>query len=78
MKLYWIGVLLGVLAGAPTLGSQPPTNLQQRPDASVSPGVWGGRDISMEVTPQGATLEFDCGHGIMLEPIKANATGKFR
>ncbi len=77
MKLYWIGTLLVVLTGAATLGSQPATNLQQGQDARVSPGVWGGRGISMEATPEGATLEFDCARGTMLEPIKANATGEF-
>jgi hypothetical protein len=76
MKLPRIGILLIVLTGALMLASQPATNLQQG-DASASPDVWGGRDISMEVTPQGATLEFDCAHGNVLEPIKANAKGEF-
>src|ERR1039457_6300078 len=77
MKLRWIGILLVVLTGALMLASQPATNLPQGQDASASPDVWGGRDISMEVTPQGATLEFDCAHGNVLEPIEANAKGEF-
>ena len=77
MRLQWIGILLVVLTGALMLASQPATNLPQGQDASASPDVWGGRDISMEVTPQGATLEFDCAHGNVLEPIKANAKGEF-
>ena len=77
MRLQWIGILLVVLTGALMLASQPATNLQQGQDASASSDVWGGRDISMEVTPQGATLEFDCAHGNVLEPIKANAKGEF-
>ena len=77
MKLYCIGTLVIVLGGALMLASQPATNLQQGQDASASSDVWGGRDISMEVTPQGATLEFDCAHGNVLEPIKANAKGEF-
>jgi hypothetical protein len=51
MKLRWIGILVVVLMGALMLASQPATNLQQGQDASASPDVWGGRDISMEVTP---------------------------
>ena len=77
MKLHWIGTLGIVLTGALLLASQPATNLPQGRDTDASPDVWGGRDISMEVTPQGATLEFDCAHGNVLEPIKANAKGEF-
>ena len=77
MKLYWIGTLLVVLTGAVTLVSEPATNPQRGQDASATPDVWGGHHVSMKVTPQGATLEFDCAHGNMLEPIKANAKGEF-
>ena len=77
MKLHCIGTLVVVLTGALMLASAPATNLQQGQDASTSPDVWGGNDVSMEVTPQGATLEFDCAHGNMQEPIKANAKGEF-
>jgi hypothetical protein len=77
MKLHWIGTLGIVLTGALLLASQPATNLPQGRDTDASPDVWGGRDISMEVTPQGAAVEFDCAHGNLLEPIKANAKGEF-
>ena len=77
MKLHWIGTLSVVLAGALMLASEPATNLQRGQDASTTPDVWGGHHVSMRVTPQGATLEFDCAHGNMLEPIKANAKGEF-
>jgi hypothetical protein len=77
MKLYWIGTLLVVLTGAVTLVSEPATNPQRGQDASATPDVWGGHHVSMKVTPQGATLEFDCARGNMLEPIKANAKGEF-
>ena len=73
MKLYWIGTVFVVLTEALTLMSQSNT----RQDAGVSPGVWGGRHVRMEVTPQGATLQFDCAHGKILEPIKADAKGEF-
>jgi hypothetical protein len=81
MKLHRIGtlsvVLAGVLAGVLMLVSEPATNPQRGQDASTTPDVWGGHGVSMKVTPQGATLEFDCAHGTMLEPIKANAKGEF-
>ncbi|HEY5178005.1 MAG TPA: hypothetical protein VII95_20810 [Terriglobales bacterium] len=75
MKLHWIGTLLVVLTGAFMLVSEP-MKLQGQ-DASTTPDLWGGHDVSMEVTAQGANLEFDCAHGNMLEPIKANAKGEF-
>ena len=77
MKLHWIGTLSVVLAGALMLASEPATNPQRGQDASTTPDVWGGHHVSMKVTPQGATLEFDCARGNMLEPIKANAKGEF-
>jgi hypothetical protein len=81
MKLHWIGtlsvVLAGVLTGALMLAGGSATNLQRGQESSTTPDVWGGHDISMKVTPQGATLEFDCAHGNILEPIKANAKGEF-
>ena len=77
MRLPWIGVLLLVISSSLMLMSQSATNLQQAQDAGASTEVWGGRDISMEVTPAGATVEFDCAHGNVLEPIKANAKGEF-
>ena len=81
MKLHWIGtlsvVLAGVLTGALMLVGKPSANPQRGQEASTTPDVWGGHHISMKVTPQGATLEFDCAHGNILEPIKANAKGEF-
>ena len=29
------------------------------------------------MTAQGATIEFDCGHGSILQPVKPNAAGEF-
>lgn len=77
MKLHWIGTLVVVLAGALTLVSEPATNLQRGQDANTTPDMWGGHGVSMRVTPQGATLEFDCAHGSLLEAIKPNAKGEF-
>ena len=80
MRLHWIGtffVILAVLTGALTLASQPVANPQQGRDADASSSVWGGNDVSMEVTPQGAKLEFDCAHGEILQAIQPNAKGEF-
>jgi hypothetical protein len=76
MKLHWIGIAQVVLLSAPMLMGASATSPQRGTD-SVSTNVWGGMHVRMELTPQGATLEFDCGHGSILEPVKPNAKGEF-
>jgi len=38
---------------------------------------WGGRGISLQMTPQGATVDFDCAQGQILQPIRPGANGEF-
>ena len=40
-------------------------------------GTWGGRSIAMEVSDEGAEIEFDCAHGRITEKIAPDADGKF-
>jgi hypothetical protein len=42
-----------------------------------APVVWGGDHIEMEVTKAGARVEFDCAHGTIDEPLRADAQGAF-
>jgi hypothetical protein len=44
---------------------------------AVPAGNWGGEHVSMEVTNSGATLEFDCAHGSVPEPLTLDADGRF-
>ena len=46
--------------------------------ASLAEGTWGGPHIQMTVGPQGATLELDCAHGAIAEPIVVGRDGRFR
>jgi hypothetical protein len=48
----------------------------QKDDAG-SEDRWGGLHVSMVMTTEGATLEFDCAHGAISKPIKPNAHGEF-
>jgi hypothetical protein len=48
------------------------------PAGNVSLGDWGSTDVEMQVTPQGATLEFDCARGTILEPLVLDEKGGFR
>jgi hypothetical protein len=41
------------------------------------PVRWGGDHIEMEVTGEGARVEFDCASGTIDAPLKVNASGAF-
>lgn len=49
-----------------------------RKRAPVSVGKWGGTHVEMEITEQGASLDFDCATGIITEPLLIDAAGKFQ
>jgi len=40
-------------------------------------GLWGGEHISMEVTAQGATIEYDCAHATISQRITLDGRGRF-
>jgi hypothetical protein len=40
-------------------------------------GQWGGQGIAMDVSDDGATVEFDCAHGTITEKLAADTGGKF-
>jgi len=46
-------------------------------DGRVAVGPWGGDHIRMDVVPGGATLEYDCAHGTIDEPIVPDSGGRF-
>ena len=43
----------------------------------VALGTWGSRQISIEVTDTGATLDFPCANGQITEPLVLNGLGQF-
>jgi hypothetical protein len=43
----------------------------------VATGAWGGTSIRLEVTAQGATIEYDCAHGTIDEPLVTDRDGRF-
>lgn len=50
-----------------------PTDTPER----VPGGSWGGQHIGMVVTDTGATIEYDCGEGVISEPLRLSANGEF-
>jgi hypothetical protein len=47
------------------------------PTPVVAQGPWGGSHVSMNVTPEGARLEYDCADGGIDEPLRPDADGRF-
>ena len=47
-------------------------------DSEKNEQLWGGEGVSLEVSAGGATLEFDCAHGAILQGIRPNARGEFQ
>jgi hypothetical protein len=47
-------------------------------NSSVALGMWGGPHISIEVTGQGARLDYDCAHGTIDHKLMTDRTGHFK
>jgi len=45
--------------------------------SGLAAGIWGGDHIRLDVTPQGATVEFDCAHGTISQGILVDRRGRF-
>jgi len=63
-----------------TMGlATPPVTYGQTKPAALGPvgTVWGGQHVALEVTAEGATLEFDCANGSISKPVELNSQGNF-
>lgn len=40
-------------------------------------GSWGGQGIRLETSDSGASIEYDCAHGSIDQPISVDETGRF-
>jgi hypothetical protein len=61
--------------------STPTTNVnssteQPQKQRKLAMGIWGGEHVSMEVTEEGAKLEFDCAHGSIDGQLAFDENGK--
>ena len=43
----------------------------------VPSGEWGGEHVRLTVEPAGGTIEFDCAHGTLGQPLDLDAAGRF-
>ena len=46
-------------------------------EGRVAEGLWGGAHLRLNVSGDGASLEFDCAHGEITAPFVLNAEGRF-
>ncbi len=49
----------------------------QEDQSSGAPQVWGGSHVSMVMSSENTTFEFDCAQGVTMSPIKPDANGDF-
>lgn len=52
-------------------------NVAVQQEGRMTKGTWGGNHIAMEVTEEGAQIEYDCAHGTISEPLRIDSQGKF-
>ncbi len=74
MKISCSSLVLIVFVSASTLATLAISPRQAENDGAET---WGGPHISMEMTAQGATLQFDCARGTIQQAIKPDASGEF-
>jgi hypothetical protein len=43
----------------------------------ITPGVWGGDHVHLDVNSNSAKIEFDCAHGTIEGPFTVEANGEF-
>jgi hypothetical protein len=53
------------------------TSFSQADNSPGAPQVWGGSHISMVMSSENTTFEFDCAQGVIMSPIKPDANGEF-
>ena len=44
---------------------------------SAQPEVWGGEHIRIEFNDGEAKVDYDCAHGTIIDPLKADSEGRF-
>jgi hypothetical protein len=61
---------------AAMLAACAPATTNGEPAAPVT-GRWGGEHVALELTPTGGTIEYDCAHGGLTQPVRPGDRGEF-
>jgi hypothetical protein len=64
-------VIAGLLAAC-----APSATTDEAPGAAVT-GRWGGDHVALELTSTGGTIEYDCAHGGLTQPVRRQSRGEF-
>ncbi|MEA2175188.1 MAG: hypothetical protein QOD00_2780 [Blastocatellia bacterium] len=75
--LFVVPWLLLVLIQGESCRSVKIADMDQKKANRLAGGVWGGKHVNLEVTNEGASVEFDCAHGMINQPIILDARGGF-
>jgi hypothetical protein len=54
-----------------------PSPTSQTASNKLPPGTWGGLHVNLQILEAESSLEFDCGHGTINEPILLDSGGHF-
>lgn len=77
MFLQMVAVLTSIAMLVP--GNTTTAQLDAESNSRTIPsGVWGGEHIRMEISKDGAEIEFDCASGAINTTIALDAKGEFR
>jgi hypothetical protein len=75
VRVSIIALLVSIAAAGMSYGQ---TNAGMQGSALGAAGmVWGGDHLSLEITADGAKLDFDCASGTITHPLSIDAQGKF-
>ena len=81
MRLMAIALIIasvGLACAGQSKHSTPPQSGPAGPAKVVPNGVWGGEHIRIEVSANGADIEFDCATGTISQPLVLDSQGRFK
>jgi len=70
-------VLVGIVTAWALLAVAKAAPPQSRNGGNAPSDIWGGAHLELQMTAQGASLQFDCAQGEIQEPIQPDAAGSF-
>ena len=75
MRICWRSVSSSFIAAAFATCAPAATTDEMR--GTLVTGRWGGDHVALELTPAGGTVEYDCAHGGLTQPVRPGARGEF-
>ena len=70
-------VVVAICALSQACAHAPTTEAMSEERSRLAAGVWGGQHLNVEVSDEGATLDFDAAHGVIPRPVTLDGEGRF-